>query len=242
MSVPSNSILSRLIVACVLAASAYGQDAAVIGPYVQDVRSTAATICWATRSGETKLTGPSGESIVREYSMHKTVLPRLKPGTKYQYSVEADGNVPLTGEFTTFPEKDEPFRFVVFGDTRSRHEIHARLVKRIADEKPLFVINTGDLVSDGRSMADWEKFFEVSGGLMRTIPYYPVLGNHENDSQHYYDFFCLPGNERYYTFHAGGVLFLMLDTEGPEVEVPAYVPEAEEDVFVTEQLRPYMET
>jgi hypothetical protein len=135
------------------------------------------------------------------------------------------------GSFTTFPEKIQPFRFVTLGDTRSRHDIHSKIVKMVKAKKPMFVVNTGDLVSDGDSIHDWEHFFNINRELMRNTAYFPVLGNHEHDSRFYFDFFDLPGNERYYSFSVGDALFLFLDTEGAHIEKPAYVSEENEELF-----------
>ena len=43
-----------------------------------------------------------------------------------------------------------PFNFVVLGDTRSRHDVHAKIVNRIIQKDPLLIVNTGDLVKDGQ--------------------------------------------------------------------------------------------
>ena len=76
---------------------------------------------------------------------------------------------------------------------------------------------------------------------MRTVPYYPVLGNHEKDAAHYYDFFHLPGNERYYTFSIGDALFLCLDSEGPYHLTPKFLDEEGREKFWAGQNRRYME-
>lgn len=49
--------------------------------------------------------------------------------------------------------------------------------------------------------------------------FFPVLGNHdwrEESLQPYYDYFTLPGNERYYDFDWGLVHFFMLDSDPHE--------------------------
>ncbi len=48
-----------------------------------------------------------------------------------------------------------------------------------------------------------------------TNRFFPVLGNHDlmsNNGQAYYDYFTLPGNERYYTFTWGNMAFFMLNS------------------------------
>jgi predicted MPP superfamily phosphohydrolase len=41
------------------------------------------------------------------------------------------------------------------------------------------IINTGDLVKDGRYPAHWERFLKLTEPLYSRVPYFPVAGNHE---------------------------------------------------------------
>ena len=183
-------------------------------------------------AGQSKLITPDGkEQIINEYQHHEMILGDLDPNTTYRYDVLGNGSPEGEGTFRTFPKRKQPFRFVVIGDTRGRHQIHSQHVKKIIKEIPLFVVNTGDLVSDGLKIKHWEKFFEINHELMRNIPYFAVLGNHEHDSKLYYDFFNLPGNERYYQFSAGDALFIVLDTEGEDFQTPDYIKEENKEYF-----------
>ncbi len=237
--------MKPLAVAVVLAfvcVSSWAEEPIAIGPYVQNVTTNSAVVCWATVPGTSKVTDPDGSTrAIRRYEHHELSLTRLKPDTTYSYDVLGSGDPAGVGKLTTFPEGAEPFRFAVLGDTRSNHEVHGRIVKHIIGEKPRFVINSGDLVSDGRNIADWEAFFKINRELMRSLPYYPVPGNHEKDSGFYYDFFSLPGNERYYMFSVGDALFLMLDLDGRYYETPEFMNDREEEAWWDEQNRAYFE-
>ncbi|MEN8248105.1 MAG: metallophosphoesterase [Bacteroidota bacterium] len=196
----------------------------ILGPYLQKMSHEEVTICWSTYKGVTTINKNGKiEQEVNQYQQHQTILTRLKPNTTYTYDVLNDGTDRGKGSFTTYPGKVEPFHFAVLGDTRTRHEVHQKIVDRIIDQDPLFVVNTGDLVSRGNSMEDWEHFFRVTNNLIRNVPYYTVLGNHEQDSPNYYNFFSLPGNESYYFFTVGDALFIILDMEGPDFETPMYL-------------------
>ncbi len=204
----------------------------ILGPYLQRMSHEDVTIRWSTWDGSTKIEGPDGKvQKVNQYQHHQTILTHLSPNTTYSYDVLSDGSDLGKGTFTTFPEKIEPFHFVVLGDTRTRHEVHQRVVNRVIDENPLFVVNSGDLVGNGNHMEDWEHFFRVTDKLIRNVPYFTVLGNHEKDSENYYDFFTLPGNEHYYFFTVGDALFIILDMEGPHLHAPEYLKGEKEDVF-----------
>jgi hypothetical protein len=152
-----------------------------------------------------------------------------------------DGTDVGKGTFRTFPEKMQPFHFCVLGDTRSRHDVHQQVVNRIIEEDPLFVVNTGDLVGNGNNIEDWEHFFRINKELIRNVTYYTVLGNHEQDSENYYNFFTLPGNERYYFFSVGDALFITLDMEGPDYDTPEYLSDKGKEIFWEQVGRDYFE-
>ena len=204
----------------------------MFGPYVQKMSDDKVTICWSTLDGTTTIKSADGKiKEVDRYQQHQTIISRLNANTTYSYDVLNDGTSRGKGSFTTFPEKIEPFHFAVLGDTRSRHDIHQKIVNRIIDENPLLVINTGDLVGNGNSIDDWKHFFEISDKLIRNVPYYTVLGNHEKNSDNYFNFFDLPGNESYYFFTVSDALFIVLDMDGEDFSTPAYLKDENEDEF-----------
>jgi len=130
-----------------------------IGPYVQNVTQTEATICWVTLEGQVVATGPDGAEVsARGYRTHEVRLRNLKPATEYRYSL-VPGDPAWGGVLRTAPPPSDPFSFVVIGDTRSRHDVHARVVEAVRRQAPAFVLNTGDLIGNGRRIEDWEAFF-----------------------------------------------------------------------------------
>lgn len=46
---------------------------------------------------------------------------------------------------------NEGFDFVVIGDSRDGEEVYNRLLTRAKALKPLFILNTGDIVKEGQS-------------------------------------------------------------------------------------------
>jgi hypothetical protein len=150
------------------------------------------------------------------------------PSTLYHYRVVSDSDA-SNGENPPYPwknrdstfhtavEPSEPFTLVVYGDTRTNVHDHLSVVNRIVKHKPNLALNSGDLVADGRLLPLWDAFFYVTKDLSRNVPYYPVLGNHEHNAQHYYDLFHLPkggGKEReqWYSFDYGNTHFVCLDS------------------------------
>jgi 3',5'-cyclic AMP phosphodiesterase CpdA len=74
----------------------------------------------------------------------------------------------------------EKFTFVAYGDTRSNPLEHAVIIKEILGLHPEFVLQSGDLVSDGRNAAQWEQFAQITQPLREAhIAYYPARGNHD---------------------------------------------------------------
>lgn len=200
------------------------------GPYVQNLSPTTASIVWemdcacAGRADCTAQDDPQ-DSKARDGDFVQGVnvwnIEALRPGVSYRYRVSAAGNVG-EGRFTTPVPGADRIRFIVYGDTRSRPNEHERVIMGMLPHQPEFVINTGDLVTDGTKYELWaEEFFKPAASLMRNVPLYPCLGNHEKQAEHYFNFFSLPGNERWYSFDWGNAHFICLDTNvdyGPESE------------------------
>ena len=220
-----------------------GKQKIAFGPYIQQMSTKDATICWSTIESEPTLTDKDGKTkIIREYKHHKIHLGNLNPNTEYSYDVLNDGSDEGKGTITTYPEEKTPFNFVAIGDTRNRHDVHSEILGKLLEKKPRFIVNSGDLVRNGRAIEDWEAFFKVSKELMRSTPYYPVLGNHEKDSPYYYDLFDLPNNERYYYFTLGDALFIVLDSEGIQLTEPSFISDKNSDKFWEEAYTDYFVT
>jgi len=189
------------VIGCLLPAGIFATNSTfnpVKGPVIQNVRSDRATVNWVTYEGAEKV--------------HSVEITGLGAGTRHDIDMKKYG-VDARVSFDTPPADPKPFSFVVFGDTRSRHEVHKRIVSLIMKEHASFVIHTGDLVGNGNSESDWTRFFEIERDLLRTAAFYPVLGNHERNAKVYYEYFSFPeGNGRRYSFDWGTAHFAALDT------------------------------
>ncbi len=111
--------------------------------------------------------------------LHEITLRGLAPGTRYEYRVSGPGVTASGGTFSTPPAHEAPFRFAIYGDTRSDHRAHRAVIEAIRRDGPDFAIHTGDLVADGRDEELWQRFFDVAAPLLRDVPFVPVIGNHE---------------------------------------------------------------
>jgi len=117
-----------------------------------------------------------------------------------------------------------PYTFIAYGDTRSQPDVHRAVIARIVDAHPEFVIQTGDLVSDGRNPVQWAEFDAITQPLRTaTIAYYPARGNHDlggiyiNHAPKKYD----SGNGYYYTFTRHNCMFVAVDSMDPGGVSPA---------------------
>jgi acid phosphatase type 7 len=129
---------------------------------------------------------------------HLFELKDLTPGTRYGYCVEYGnpraGRAPLRTEaffFTTPSMGSQDFRFIAYGDSRDRHQTpkrHREVAANFLRHQPEFIVSTGDVLVGGVTASssmfgnDWTKnFFEPLKGIIESVPYYPAVGNHDQD-------------------------------------------------------------
>ena len=101
---------------------------------------------------------------------------------------------------------------VIYGDTRTDHLAHQKVVETIMKTKPLAVFHTGDLVGNGLDPDHWTTFNTIVSELIKIADFYPALGNHERNSQLFFDNFNLPNNEQWYSLEINGIHFIVLDS------------------------------
>lgn len=196
----------------------------LIGPYLQHSDLDSMTISWKTAmpttqnevrwGGSPVLGNSSVEKSIFPASFHSVKIKGLQANQMYFYSVVSDETESPLYSFWTAFEQTETIRFVMYGDTRGGWDNwqHTLLVSQaIEKEKPAVVFNTGDLVDEGKNATDWIDFFTASPYLHNST-FYPVLGNHENNSRLYFSYFSLPFNERWYSYENGPVHFIALDS------------------------------
>lgn len=113
----------------------------------------------------------------------------------------------------TNESKSIHFRFIVMGDSRSNYEVWSNIIAHISElrPKPLFIVNSGDLVPRGYA-GQFAGYF-VPPLLQTNIPFFVAIGNHDcgvRDSA--YEFRYLFGNSSLnYYFDYGKFRFIMLD-------------------------------
>ena len=182
-----------LFAALCLTSYASAQENLAGGPFVVNTGTRSATVVWIVQSGQASIgTEPAKlEQIAPVLRAKRTTFTGLKAGTTYYYDVT--GTEQGRGSFKTAPEGPSAFQFVVYGDTRTRHDVHRQVIAGILkNTSPDFVLHTGDLVANGADTSLWPIFFDIEGQLLRKTAFFPSLGNHERNDRNFYEFFDLP--------------------------------------------------
>ncbi len=208
----------RLIAPLLLSAfAAYAADTVAGGPYVVNVTQRSATVAWIVQTSDVKLgTKPDERTkTAPALRVQKISFTGLTAGTTYYYDAMGAGEG--KGRFKTAPVEAVPFQFVVYGDTRTRHDFHKRVMEAVAKTDPDFVLHTGDLVTDGYDTAQWPIFFSIEKELLRKTAFFPSLGNHERNNRQYYEFFDVA--TPYYSFDWGNAHFTVLNSDVGNVAI-----------------------
>jgi hypothetical protein len=162
-------------------------------------------------------------------------LKNLKPDTTYFYRIISQSSHFIPSQFRTPPAKgsNKPFRFAVYSDCQSQADVHSKIVekgimaqlkeelgrlKNFSNELG-FVLVAGDIVQDGNAYEQYRsRFFDPIAPLSKNVPFYVAIGNHERDSDTYFDYLDLPMNgsegykEHWYSFDYGNSHVIALDT------------------------------
>jgi hypothetical protein len=200
------------------------------GPQVARPTPTSMTIAWVTTlpvvgTVEYGLDATYGATATDggDWVDHAIALSPLSPATAYHYRILDDGAA-AGGDhtFRTPPAAPEaPFRIVAIGDTGTGDVVERDSIARVASLAPDLVLNTGDVAyRKGTSIEVFSNFLVPFADLMATTPLFPVLGNHDVDSQDgkpTLDSMVLPvnstdGTSRYYSLNWANTHIVALDS------------------------------
>ncbi|WP_164006703.1 metallophosphoesterase [Pyxidicoccus trucidator] len=200
-------------------------------PYLQSVGQTSALVAFRSgvsctpfvRYGEGTDLSRTATATVAGWR-HAVKLTGLLPGRTYGYSVEACGSVTGVRAFRTASAPGtQRVRFTTMGDfgTGGSSQKAVMAVMNKPEWRGEFLVALGDnAYSSGTEQEFQDRMFTPMVNLLREVPVFPSLGNHEyvtNQGQPYLDNFYLPtnnpaGTERYYSFDWGNVHFVALDS------------------------------
>ncbi len=110
------------------------------------------------------------------------------------------------------------FTFAVIGDNRSGDRVYKKIVRGMMNRKPLFVLNTGDIIPHPGNRDQWKNFQKISKPI--NVPYFLTPGNHDVDDKKslavWREVNDLPGEEDQYSFVVGNSLFIVLNSCEPD--------------------------
>jgi Icc-related predicted phosphoesterase len=221
-----------------------------VGPYLQNVTRNSITIMWETEypiSGRVDygLAPSYGTSIEvgEPLTFHEIPIESLQEETTYYYKITSGDTSVVGGTFKTAPKPGTPFRIAVYGDNRIDPRLggfyHRQVAEGILSKKPDIVVNTGDVVTTGTEYFQWKRdFFEPAQNLVKSVPVFVAIGNHEGDAEWFYRYFSFPGFEDYYSFDYSNVHFIMMDFNyGWSTTSPDYRPGSEQYQWLVNELQ-----
>ncbi|WP_348636603.1 metallophosphoesterase family protein [Mariniflexile litorale] len=210
-------------------------------PYLQNSFADSISILWKTNAGEksfvkygkTKDLNSTSYSVAEkdgDFLRHTVTLKGLDRGEKYFYAIYSDDQLLASGDdyyFRVEPlDKNSKFSFYAMGDIGEPVEkggfpqITSYQINSLK-EKPNFGIGLGDIIyPDGESLYADEYLFKPMEAILRNIPFYPALGNHDWKTDPDLNFekeWKLPNNEHYYSYDYGNAHFIALDTRNGEL-------------------------
>jgi hypothetical protein len=207
---------------------------------------------------------------VKETDRAWVEFDELEPDTTYPYEITIKGEIIGRGAVRTWAEKADRLAFFVIGDygngsngqRRVAEAMSKEFQRRAESDNPVrFIITTGDNIysditiggySRRSGSQDWhweEKFFEPYRDIIRHIPFYPSVGNHDGNSSEsrldlevYLDNFFFPDGEphRWYSFrYADLAEFFSIDTSNNTEEgrrAPVYLKDGEQFKWISREL------
>ncbi|MFO0946541.1 MAG: metallophosphoesterase family protein [Planctomycetota bacterium] len=205
----------------------------VLGPSLSVPTEDSVHVWWNVNADvedhyvEFGLTPSLGSKVTLE---EKTQFPflsliGLERGKTYHYRV---GTGEHKSEIFTFqlPDPEQSMRIVMWADNQHGYEVFKEKTVPLALKlRPNFLLVPGDVVEMGFLYRDWRRdLYEPAAPLLRTVPWYPVRGNHDNNFPLAQRMMPLPGNNHWYARTYGSLRIVVLDTNldynpnSPQVE------------------------
>jgi 3',5'-cyclic AMP phosphodiesterase CpdA len=144
------------------------------------------------------------------------ILDSASAGAGMTTTVSLNSASPSTLEWK-LPASKETFSFYAFGDNRHQYQVLEKIREDVMRERPLFLVNTGDLVMHGseKELLDHEQFAQSF-----SVPYFAVLGNHDQEEGTQ---FAGPYQKifgpTFYSFRYGPYAFFFLDNASGYISI-----------------------
>lgn len=144
--------------------------------------------------------------------IHHVNISTLQPATTYYYRVRTASVISDTFHFQTPPLPSAEASTTIIASSDMQKDggnpnkwdeiVHAGIIDYVQSNygndlagEIAFMLIPGDLVPVGTAYSQWKNdFFDPAHPLFSYVPVYPVLGNHEVNASHYFNYFELPKN------------------------------------------------
>lgn len=218
-------------------------------PYVQHLLTNRCTLFWATNEAgsasvqvsadeafsdpatvpaRARRIEPAESQLDSSFTQWEADLTGLAPGTRYYYRIYLGSErllaeaAPAELSFQTAPTSGG-LRFIVFGDSGGNTPEQFELRDWMLKEQAALAVHTGDIAYPFGSHQTYESYYlNVYRELMKQVPVYPAVGNHDIEWQEGAPYFGLHAcplegvqgrdHKRYYSFDWGDVHFVSLDS------------------------------
>jgi acid phosphatase type 7 len=222
-----------------------------IQPYLQNASPNSITIMWEYSNwdisfvewGNTTALGNIDTTTFEITSSPSCVftakLIGLQANTKYYYQVISGNSTSIMFDFYTPANNadEKSINIVAMSDMQTDGNNPTKFTEIINDgiidyvqnnyggntnENLDMILIPGDLVNTGANYSHWkDEFFAQSEPLFSTVPFYPVLGNHEQNANLYFQYVDLqengtPGYEEHWWYKDNSnVRVIGLNSNGP---------------------------
>jgi predicted phosphodiesterase len=125
--------------------------------------------------------------------VYRAGLTGLVSGSTFTYRILKNGNEVFTAQAKAPKSADQDFRFVVFGDIGAGTIEAKQIANGVFNANPDLVAVSGDIVYEYGLISEYQKKFwpiynadkvdTVGVPLMRSVPFFAAVGNHDADSR-----------------------------------------------------------
>lgn len=262
-----------VVAVCLVASAEASAQQLVRHPYLQRAGADEVTVVWTTdvatdsvvRWGATPDALDEVTTIAGARTQHEVRLTGLAPSTTYHYAVGSSAGTLSGGDgahqLRTAPPVASPtkFRAWVVGDSGTGNAAQAAVRDAMLAHVgpwglPELYVHVGDMAyTDGTTDQFTDRFFAPYREILRRVPTFPALGNHEGHSADsatqtgpYYAAYVTPtdgelggvpsGTEAYYAFDWANVHFIVLDSHDSSRDPDGpMLSWAREDALATDQ-------
>jgi len=211
------------------------------GPMVQKTGAREASLVWYMSRPVDETLSVTIEQGARSFAVTTrgrrclAKLSDLTPGQSYDYEILLGDRGLTYNKIRTAKTADQPFSFLVFGDSGRATQEQYILAARMAEHNVDFILHTGDLVyGKGERRHFYERLFKPYEKMLARTCFWPCVGNHDVqepvDQAPYFKVFELPENgppgvapEHDYWFDCGAARIAVIDSEHDEATLGEHV-------------------